>query len=190
MSIKQNIKRRMVLVMALAMTVTVLAAGTAHAGTRPLSVNLTNSASQDKAAVGDTVHFYVTLTNQDSVNISGQVKDTLPANVKFVSANSPQGPCNFEPGRANGSSGTVSCDPGNLAPGQSMQLDIAVVPTQPGTITNLAEDTHGNQATANVEVHPAQNAPAPQGPPAVVKASAHQGKAVVAKAGSAIAIVG
>jgi uncharacterized repeat protein (TIGR01451 family) len=176
MSIKQNIKRRMVMVLALAMTVTVLAAGTAHAGTRAFSATLTNSASQETVAVGDTMHFDVMLTNNDSVNVSGKVKDTLPANVKFVSAYSPQGPCIFEAGGANGS-GTVTCDPGNLAPGESTNLDITVVPQKAGIITNVADDAAGNEASASAWVHPAQNSPA------------HQGKAV-AKAGGAIAIAG
>ena len=174
-------KKKMMIALTLAMMTLVLAAGTAHAGTRPL-MSLTNSPSQSSVKVGDTVHFYVTLTNNDplTTDVSGQVTDALPANVKFVSAYSPQGPCSFEPGGANGS-GTVSCDPGNLAPGESTQLDIAVVPQKAGIITNVANDSWGNEASASVEVHPAQNSPAPPPVP--------HGKAV-AQAGGAVAIAG
>lgn len=176
MSIKQNVKRRTMMVVALAMTVTVLAAGTAHAGTRAFAATLTNSPSQTSVGVGETMHFYVMLTNNDSVDVSGKVWDTLPANVKFVSAYSPQGPCIFEPGGAN-SSGTVTCDPGTLAPGESTHLDIAVVPQKAGIITNVADDTAGNEASASAWVHPAQNSPAPHGK-------------AVAIAGGAVAIAG
>ncbi len=153
MSIKHNIKRRTMMVVALTMTVALLAAGTAHAGTRALTT-LANSPSQDTLAVGDTVHFNVMLINNDSVDVSGKVRDSLPADVKFVSAYSAQGPCIYEPGGANGS-GEVTCDPGTLAPGEATVVDIVVVPQKAGIITNIADDLAGKEASASAVVHPA-----------------------------------
>jgi uncharacterized protein DUF11 len=154
MSIKQNIKRRAMMVMALTMTLAVLTAGTAHAGTRAFGATLTNSPSQTLVGVGETMHFDVMLTNKDSVDVSGKIRDSLPANVKFVSAYSPQGPCIYEPGGANGS-GKVNCEGGTLAPGESTNLSIAVVPQKAGILTNVADDTAGNEVSASAVVHPA-----------------------------------
>ena len=148
----KNMKRRMLMVVASAMMVVVLAAGTAHAGTRALTT-LTNTASQTSVPVGGTIHFYVTETNNESFAISPQVRDSLPANVKFVSATASQGQCSFESGGANGS-GSVDCDLGTLPPNDVAVIDIAVVPTQPGIITNVAYDLI-NQASASAMVNPA-----------------------------------
>jgi uncharacterized repeat protein (TIGR01451 family) len=155
MSIKHNIKRRMMMVVALTMTVAVLAAGTAHAGTRAFGATLTNSPSQTLVGVGETMHFDVMLTNNDSVDVSGKIWDSLPANVKFVSAYSPQGPCIYEPGGGANGSGKVTCEGGTLAPGESTHLSIAVVPQKAGIITNVADDTAGNEVSASAVVHPA-----------------------------------
>ena len=160
---KQNIKRRMLMVVALAMILAVLAAGTAHAGTRA-STTLTNTASADSVAVGDQVAFTITETNNESFAISPQVKDFLPSGVAFeqVTLNvwdqngapleHSQGQCSFIPGEPNGS-GSVECDIGTLAPGATAVIDVVVVPTQPGIITNNAYDLT-NQASASVSVYP------------------------------------
>ena len=150
---KQNLKRRAMMVVALAMTMAVLAAGTAHAGTRGFAASLTNSPSNSIVGVGDNMYFYVMLTNKDSVDVSGKIRDSLPANAKFVYAYSPQGPCIFEPGGANGS-GEVTCDPGTLAPGESATMTILVVPQKAGIITNIADDLAGNEVSASAVVHP------------------------------------
>jgi hypothetical protein len=100
------------------------------------------------------MHFDVMLTNNDSVDVSGKIWDSLPANVKFVSAYSPQGPCIYESGGANGS-GKVTCEGGTLAPGESTNLSIAVVPQKAGILTNVADDTAGNEVSASAVVHPA-----------------------------------
>ena len=150
---KHNIKRRAMMVVALAMTLAVLAAGTAHAGTRAFAATLTNSPSNSIVGVGDKLYFDVMLTNNDSVDVSGEIRDSLPANAKFVYAYSPEGPCVFEPGGANGS-GMVTCDPGTLAPGESATMSILVVPQKAGIITNIADDLAGNEVSASVPVHP------------------------------------
>ncbi len=150
----QNIKRRAMMVVALAMTLAVLAAGTAHAGTRAFAASLTNSPSNTMVGVGDKLYFDVMLTNNDSVDVSGKIRDSLPANAKFVWAYSPQGPCIYEPGGANGS-GKVTLEAGTLAPGESTTMTIKVVPQKAGIITNIADDLAGNEVSASAVVHPA-----------------------------------
>ena len=151
---KHNIKRRAMMVVALAMTLAVLAAGTVHAGTRGVAASLTNSPSNTMVGVGDNMYFDVMLTNKDSVDVSGEIRDSLPANAKFVYAYSPEGPCVFEPGGANGS-GMVTLEGGTLAPGESTTMTILVVPQKAGIITNIADDLAGNEVSASALVHPA-----------------------------------
>ena len=151
---KHNIKRRTMIVVALTMIVAVLAAGTAHAGTRGFAASLTNSPSNTMVGVGDNMYFYVMLTNNDSVDVSGKIRDSLPANAKFVWAYSPEGPCIYEPGGANGS-GMVTLEGGTLAPGESTTMSILVVPQKAGIITNIADDLAGNEVSASVPVLPA-----------------------------------
>ena len=141
------------MVVALAMTLAVLAAGTAHAGTRGFAASLTNSPSNTSVGVGDKLYFDVMLTNKDSVDVSGKIRDSLPANAKFVWAYSPQGPCIYEPGGANGS-GMVTCEGGTLAPGESAHMTILVVPQKAGIITNIADDLADNEVSASAVVHP------------------------------------
>jgi uncharacterized repeat protein (TIGR01451 family) len=81
MSIKHNIKRRMLMVVALAMTVAVLAAGTAHAQTSsPSQMSITQTPSAPEVVVGEPVTFHITLTNEspDDVSSNGSVYDVLP----------------------------------------------------------------------------------------------------------------
>ncbi len=163
------IKKRMMAALALAMMIAVLAAGTAHAGTRALTT-LTNTANPDVVTVGDPVTFTITETNKESYAISPQVKDSLPAGVKFVSATPSQGSYSFDPA-TNG----VEWDLGTLPPGATATIDVMVIPTEPGIITNNAYDLI-NQASASVSVYPSW-VPTPLG------------KAIVV-AGQAIATVG
>jgi uncharacterized repeat protein (TIGR01451 family) len=176
--------KKMMNLVNVAMMIVVLAAGTAHAGTRA-NTTLTNAASADSVAVGDQVTFTLGENNNESFAISPQVKDFLPPGVEFVSATSSQGQCSFIPGEHNGS-GSVQCDIDTLPPGATAFIDVVVVPTQPGTITNDANDLI-NQASASVEVHPAQGSPAKVHP--AQDSPAPHGKAV-AKAGGAVAVAG
>ncbi len=146
--------KKMMMVLALAMMIVVLAAGTAHAGTRAFATTLTNSPSNSSVKVGDNLYFDVMLTNDDSVDVSAKIHDSLPANTKFVYAYSPEGPCIYEPGGANGS-GMVTLDAGTLAPGESTTMSILVVPQKAGIITNIANDLAGNEVSASVPVLPA-----------------------------------
>jgi uncharacterized repeat protein (TIGR01451 family) len=161
------------------MMIAVLAAGTANAGTRALTT-LTNTASTERimavtvlanaVRVGDPVTFTITETNNESFAISPQVRDSLPAGVEFDSATSSQGSCSFDPATSN-----VDCKLGTLPPGATATIDVVVVPTQPGIITNNAFDLI-NQASASVSVYPSWV------PMALGKA--------VAIAGGAVAIAG
>jgi uncharacterized repeat protein (TIGR01451 family) len=162
-------KKRIMVVAALVMMIAVLAAGTAHAGTRALTT-LTNTANTDAVRVGELVTFTITEINNESFAISPQVRDSLPAGVEFVSATSSQGSCSFDPATSN-----VDCELGTLAPGATATIDVVVIPTQPGIITNNAFDLI-NQASASVSVYPSW---VPTG----------LGKAV-AMAGGAVAIAG
>jgi uncharacterized repeat protein (TIGR01451 family) len=140
MSIKQNIKRRMLMMLALAMMVAVLGAGTAHAQSQgqptPELISLTQTASSPEVAVGEPVTFHTTVTNDGPNTISdAQVLDALPAGVQFVSASSSQGQCTFKP--SFGKNGFVECDLGTLPPGGTAQIDVVLVPQEMvGSITN------------------------------------------------------
>jgi uncharacterized repeat protein (TIGR01451 family) len=162
-------KKRIMVVAVLAMMIAVLAAGTAHAGTRALTT-LINTANTDAVRVGEPVTFTITEINNESFAISPQVRDSLPAGVEFVSATSSQGSCSFDPATSN-----VDCELGTIAPGATATIDVVVIPTQPGIITNNAFDLI-NQASASVSVYPSW---VPTG----------LGKAV-AMAGGAVAIAG
>ena len=140
-------KKRMMAVLVLAMMIAVLAAGTAHAGTRALTT-LTNTASADAVRVGEPVTFTIAETNKESFSIGPMVKDSLPAGVKFVSATPSQGSYSFDPATNN-----VEWDLGTLPPGATATIDVVVIPTQPGIITNNAFDLI-NQASASVSVYP------------------------------------
>ena len=146
-------KKKMMILITVAMMIVVLAAGTAHAGTRA-NTTLTNAASADSVAVGDQVTFILGETNNESFAISPQVKDFLPPGVKFVSATSSQGQCKFIPGEPNGS-GSVECDIGTLPPGATAVIDVVVTPLQPGIIINNAYDSVGNSASESILVYPA-----------------------------------
>ena len=132
MSIKQNMKRRLLMVLALAMTVAVLAAGTANAqAPPPTQTSLTQTTSSPKVVVGEPVTFHTTLTNESPFDISPTAVDTLPdsRDVQFVSASSSQGQCTFEPTHTEKSpNGDVHCDLGMIPPGGTAQIDVVVVP--------------------------------------------------------------
>ena len=165
--------KKMAIALTLVAVIAVIAAGTAHAGTRALTT-LTTAASADAVAVGEPVTFTTTETNNESFALDPQVKDYLPAGVKFVSATSSQGQCSFVPGGLNGSD-SVECDLGTLPSGATATIDLVVIPAEPGIITNNAYDLI-NHASASVSVYPSW-IPAPMGK-------------AVAVAGGAIAKVG
>jgi len=163
---KQNVKRRMLMVVALAMSVAVLAASTAQADT-----TLTNQASADSVAVGEPVTFHVTVANDTSDAISPVVtflrfypySAAYPDSAAYevASATSSQGQCTFI--EYGGTS--VGCELGTLPPGTSAYMDVVVVPQEPGTLSSFAESRLGvigqaatslsPRAETNVTVEPA-----------------------------------
>ena len=66
----------------------------------------------------------------------------LPEGVTFVSANPSQGTCVL-------SNGVVTCDLGNINPGQTVTIPIIVTPTRPGTINGTVTIGAPNDAIVN-----------------------------------------
>jgi uncharacterized repeat protein (TIGR01451 family) len=96
------------------------------------SANLTlgMTAVPDPVLVGDLLTYSLVVENHGPSSASGvSVTDTLPADVTFVMATTPD---------CAESSGTVTCDAGTLGAQQSKTFDITVRPTNAGTITNTA----------------------------------------------------
>ncbi|CAN5731717.1 hypothetical protein BH23GEM9_BH23GEM9_20440 [soil metagenome] len=98
------------------------------------NLNITQTAAPSPGSVGQTLTY--TLTVQNPASGSGPatgviVRDTLPGGVTFSSAQSSEGSCT-QAGVA------VTCTIGAMAAGTSVTISIAVVPTQTGTIANIA----------------------------------------------------
>ncbi len=154
MSIKHNIKRRMLMGVALAMSVAVLAIGTAHAATpsKKYPITLTNTASDPAVYVGEPVTFHLAVTNDEPNDLSPvQVIDYLKPGVEFVSASSSQGQCTYDP--SHGENGDVRCDLGSLPAGGTAEVDVVVVPQEPGLLNNTAWANmlwNGNTLLANL----------------------------------------
>jgi hypothetical protein len=83
----------------------------------------------------------------------------LPTGVRFVSVTTDYGECEYDP-----SSNAIGCI--LILPGNSpATVDIVVVPTAPGTITNAASDIFGNQAQVTVTVIEPTPTPTPNPTP-------------------------
>jgi uncharacterized repeat protein (TIGR01451 family)/CSLREA domain-containing protein len=122
-------------------------------------MGISKSGSPDPATVGQTLVYTLTATNHGPGSAPGvTVTDTLPSSVTFQSASASQGSC-------SNSSGTVTCDLGNLAAGASATSTINVTPNSAGEITNTASvkssapDSDSSNDTATV-VTQVQSAPA------------------------------
>ena len=152
MSIKHNIKRRGLMMVALAMSVTVLAAGTARAqAMSPSEMSLSQTASSPKVVVGEPVAFHITLTNEspNDIDAVGALFDELPADVQFVSASTSQGEYRFEPTHLE--NGDVHFTPGIIPAGGTVQMEVVMVPQKKGTITNKVEGpTFSSEAKVSV----------------------------------------
>jgi uncharacterized repeat protein (TIGR01451 family) len=158
MSIKQNIKRRLVMVLALTMTVAVLAAGTAQAATLG-STKLTDTPDKAEVHAGQQVTFTIAERNISNQPISGViVTDKLGDLAQFVQAKTRDG------GGLNYDSKTnqVQWKPVTLQPsgkpGDTAYLYVTVSAKNPGpkpaTMLNNASDNKGNRALASVNVLP------------------------------------
>jgi uncharacterized repeat protein (TIGR01451 family) len=92
---------------------------------------------------GTNVTFNGVVTNNGPAIATGvTLTFPLPAGTTFVSATPSQGTC-FE------SNGVVTCNLGNLNPGQSVSIPIVLRPTQPETINLTTTVTSQNDAIVN-----------------------------------------
>lgn len=119
------------------------------------------SASADAVKVGEPVTFTIAETNNQPFDLYGLgdegvgLRDSLPANVDFVSATPSQGTCTYvHEGLGPNDGGDVWCNLGTLPSGATAYIDVVVIPTEPGTITNTAIDIGESQTSASVEVYP------------------------------------
>ena len=95
---------------------------------------ITKTASPSPAAVGGTLTYTLTVTNDGpDVSPNTVVTDTLPAGVALVSVQPSQGTCT--------GSATVTCTLGDLAAGASATVTIVVRPTAEGSVRNVATVT-------------------------------------------------
>ncbi len=120
----------------------------------PLDLSINKSASPNPVLVGSNLTFQLVVTNTGTLSATNvMVTDTLPANVTFVSATPSQGSCNQV-------AGVVKCSLGNLLGGARATINIVVVPTAVGALSNTAtvagneseSNTTNNSSTANVTV--------------------------------------
>jgi uncharacterized repeat protein (TIGR01451 family) len=97
------------------------------------------------ARQGDPLTYVIRVTNVGSFTATNiGVADTLPSSVNFVSAIASQGSCSGAPARI--------CTLGDLPPGASATVQITVIPTATGSITNSVAVTLNE-----VDVNPANN---------------------------------
>ena len=98
-------------------------------------LSVTKNDSPDPVTDGQNLTYDLQVTNDgpsDATDVT--LTDTLPGSVTFVSADAEQGSCSE-------ATGTVTCDLGSLANGETAQVTIVVTATSPGMSTNSAEVT-------------------------------------------------
>lgn len=117
------------------------------------NLSLTNTDAPDPVAVGGSITYTIVANNggpNSAENVT--VRDTLPAGVSFISANSTQGTCT--------ATSEVVCSIGTLANGASATVSISVSATAGGVVTNTASvgsnttdpDLANNSSTATTSV--------------------------------------
>jgi hypothetical protein len=107
---------------------------------------LTITPSTDSVVVGEPVTFRITQTNDEPDTYLNLVSINFvffyySTPYEFVSASSSQGQCTYLP-RAN-PKGTVACELGTLPPGASVEMNIVVVPQEPGSLAGNAHSSFG-----------------------------------------------
>ncbi|OKH30046.1 hypothetical protein NIES2119_31610 [[Phormidium ambiguum] IAM M-71] len=116
-------------------------------------VQVTQTGPSAPVTVGSNITFTAQVTNISSITANQVVfTNPLPPGVTFVSVTPSLGTCTF-------ANNTITCNLGDLAPGQNVSIAIVVTATTPGTIVNpvsinLANDSNpnNNNATAPAEV--------------------------------------
>lgn len=92
------------------------------------SASLKMTARPGRAVLGEPVTFTITKTNMLPSDLAWSVRDILPESVEFISATYSQGTCALLPHGSN----IVRCDLGTILSGESVTMDITVIPTIPG----------------------------------------------------------
>ena len=111
------------------------AAGVASAAPGPTDLALTKTDGPDPIVQGETLTYPLKVDNlgvggtSDATDVT--VTDTLPSQVEFKSASSPNGTCQRE-------GSTVTCDLGTVNAGASATAIITVKASKSGTISNTA----------------------------------------------------
>ena len=96
-------------------------------------LSLTKTDSRDPVVVGAKLSYNLTIQNAGPDTAPGvTLTDQLPAGVTF------EGYTHAGPAACTESAGMVSCDLFDIAVGQIAEIEITVIPTQGGTITNSA----------------------------------------------------
>jgi|GEM_PF-759971 len=89
-------------------------------------VSVVKSDDPDPVGVGEDLTYTIVVTNNGPDATSGDVivSDTLPPGVDFVSVETTQGSCNFDP------PDFIECNLGFLDPGQTVTITVTVRPTE------------------------------------------------------------
>ena len=102
---------------------------------RQADLAITKTGDPNPVTAGNQITYTLTITNLGPSDASGvRITDTLPAGVSFVSGSA---------GCTETTPGTVTCDIGDLAAGDTATVEIIVTldPEVAGTLTNTAEAT-------------------------------------------------
>jgi uncharacterized repeat protein (TIGR01451 family) len=101
---------------------------------QPEGISAIQTVAPDPATVGNPLTFAFEVTNNSFPQHVG-FKDFLPQGMTFVSATPDQGFC----GPPHHGGNLVDCTLGTIPNGGSVAVEIVVIPTAPGTATNLAQ---------------------------------------------------
>ncbi|HEX9824900.1 MAG TPA: hypothetical protein VGB51_11000 [Actinomycetota bacterium] len=116
-------------------------------------------ATPSQVTVGGEITYTVTATNEGPVDTEGAfLTDGLPASLAFSAADAPGGSCTHDGSPAGG---TVSCELGPLAVGETVSAVIVATATAPGFVQNevsvsaalFDQQPANNRATAGTSVN-------------------------------------
>lgn len=116
----------------------------------PGTLQIKKDATPNPVFVGSELLYTISIANTQNIPLTNVIfMDQLPANVTLVSIDSPIGNCSE-------SGGLITCNLGILQSGESVFINIRVIPTTPGVISNTAtvtsDETTPESATIDVIV--------------------------------------